>query len=123
MKLNEAKTILENSGYQLIKESNDSQARKEYSWNGSNGAICVSAGESETVWVAITNDNTDEDLVTEAMPAMFNNIETKYGLKTISAQDFPIKQNGFNSVVIYKKTKAVSLDEICEDIYQALNVG
>ena len=120
MKLNEAKTILENSGYQVIKESSDLQARKEYSWNGSNGAIFVSAGKSDTVWVAITNDNRDEELVTEAMPAMFNNIETKYGLKTISAQDFPINQNGFNSVVVYAKTKAVSLDEICEDIIKRL---
>lgn len=123
MKLNEAKTILENSGYQLIKESNTSQVQKAYSWNGSNGEIYVSIGKGATVWVSITNDNKDEELDTVALPAMYKNIETKYGLKAISAQDFPYNQNGFNMVVVYAKTKEIDLDELCGDIYQALNVG
>jgi hypothetical protein len=123
MKLNEAKTILENSGYQLIKESSNLQAQKEYSWNGSKGAIFVSEGKRATVWVSITNDNKDEELDTVALPAMYKNIETKYGLKAISAQDFPYNQNGFNMVVVYAKTKEIDLGELCEDIYQALNVG
>lgn len=123
MKLNEAKTILENSGYQLIMESNTSQVQKAYSWNGSNGEIYVSIGKRATVWVSITNDSKDEELDTVALPAMYKNIETKYGLKAISAQDFPYNQNGFNMVVVYAKTREFDLSELCEDIYQDLNVG
>ena len=122
MNLNEAKTVLKNAGYKLIKESEALEARKEYSWNGSTGMITVSYSKSANIWLSITNDTNDEELDTVALPAMFKKIEAKYGLKAISAQDFPIGQNGFNSLVVYTSTGDVDLNELCEDIYQELNI-
>lgn len=120
MELNEAKQILKNNGYKLIKESTD-VIQKDYNWNGSEGKLSVSFDKNQNIWVSITNEERDESFTTEVLPTIFDKIESEYGLTAKSAQDFPIGTNGFNSVVIYKAAGNVDLNALADTIYAELN--
>ena len=77
--------------------------KRTYICPACSGEILTSIDRDGHTWVSLTGAN-NPDFYAGILPKVYAEIESRYGLSTLSSQDFPLGTDGFNQVVIYDKS-------------------
>lgn len=95
------------------------QVELNYSCPTSTGEISTSVDNDGYIWVYLTGRN-NVDFYAGILPDVYAAIESRFGLRKESAQDFPKGTEAFEMVVVYSSTDSVDTEELANMVKELI---